>query len=217
MRNTILVLGFALASVNAFAGSITFSGSFGPTTNPFTTITNLSAFDPALGTLTSITFSISGQSSGTIAVTNNSSASSNYDVTINANLRFQDPSNNILVSVLPFFEDPSFAVGAGATRSDSGTSGSSTNAATIFSGFTPYVGTAHSPGTLAFSVRGSGSFGADGATPVSVTATTAGVGTDSVTYNFTAPSSTPEPATITLFGSALVGLGFLARKRSKKA
>jgi hypothetical protein len=37
-----------------------------------------------------------------------------------------------------------------------------------------------------------------------------------VTYNFTAASTTPEPATMTLFGSALLGLGFFARQRIKK-
>jgi hypothetical protein len=30
-------------------------------------------------------------------------------------------------------------------------------------------------------------------------------------------SATPEPATMTLFGSALLGIGFIARKRSKKS
>jgi hypothetical protein len=37
-----------------------------------------------------------------------------------------------------------------------------------------------------------------------------------VIYNYTAPSSTPEPATMTLFGSALLGIGFFARKRVKQ-
>jgi hypothetical protein len=51
-----------------------------------------------------------------------------------------------------------------------------------------------------------------------LTATQATVtnGTYKIIYNYTAPSSTPEPATMTLFGSALLGIGFFARKRFKK-
>jgi hypothetical protein len=39
-----------------------------------------------------------------------------------------------------------------------------------------------------------------------------------VVYTYTpAPPPAPEPATVTLFGSALLGVGFLARKRNRKA
>ena len=50
-----------------------------------------------------------------------------------------------------------------------------------------------------------------------------GDGSFNVTHNqgeITGPQSlttTPEPATMTLFGSALLGIGFFARKRSKKS
>jgi hypothetical protein len=48
--------------------------------------------------------------------------------------------------------------------------------------------------------------------------TTVSGATYTVVYNFTAPTtSTPEPATMTLFGSALLGIGFFARKRIKKS
>jgi hypothetical protein len=36
-----------------------------------------------------------------------------------------------------------------------------------------------------------------------------------VIYNYSLPSSTPEPATMVLFGSALVGLGFIRRRQKK--
>jgi LPXTG-motif cell wall-anchored protein len=41
--------------------------------------------------------------------------------------------------------------------------------------------------------------------------------TYTVIYNYTIPQTgSPEPATMTLFGSALLGIGFFARKRFVK-
>jgi hypothetical protein len=55
---------------------------------------------------------------------------------------------------------------------------------------------------------GGGNLGAAQTTNASAVAT--------VIYNYTIPTGTPEPATMTLFGSALLGIGFFARKRIKK-
>lgn len=45
---------------------------------------------------------------------------------------------------------------------------------------------------------------------------TTGAAVATVIYNYTS-APTPEPATMTLFGSALLGIGFFARKRAKKS
>jgi hypothetical protein len=65
-------------------------------------------------------------------------------------------------------------------------------------------------GAYSFSGGGSG-----GSANVTVSYNTALSETATLTYNYTV-SSTPEPATMTLFGSALLGIGFFARKRLKK-
>ena len=41
-------------------------------------------------------------------------------------------------------------------------------------------------------------------------------GTVTITYNYTVPSTTPEPASMLLLGSALVGMGLLGRKKIRK-
>jgi hypothetical protein len=48
-----------------------------------------------------------------------------------------------------------------------------------------------------------------------VSQVTKATGTATVVYNYTVPSATPEPTTMVLFGSALVGLGFI-RKRVRQ-
>jgi len=41
-------------------------------------------------------------------------------------------------------------------------------------------------------------------------------GTETVTYNYTIPSGTPEPTTMILFGSGLIGLGLLRKRTAAK-
>jgi hypothetical protein len=203
------------ASISSFAANVSFTGSFGPTTTTFQTNTPLSKFDPALGTLTSIMFSITGTSNGSVAVTNTSGFDDFYNVNIATTLRLRTPANVILTQVVPTFNDPSFFVANNTTGTDSGFSPPLTNSSTITSGFAAYIGPSGAPGTVNFNVFGTGASTASGATPNSVSSTTSAFGTDSITYNYTAPTGTPEPATMGLLGSALLGLGFL-KFRTKK-
>ncbi len=152
-----------------------------------------------------------------VGVTNTSNASGVYDVTIKATLSMLDPSNTQLLVINPVFDDSSFSVDAGQTRTDSGSSPTLYSSKTVSTGFAPYIGSAGNPGVVNFTIKGIGTFGVSGNNSASVTATDLGVGTESVTYNYSTPSSTtPEPGTTTLLGSALVGIGLLARKRFKK-
>ena len=201
------------ASVSSFAASVTYSSNFGPTTTTFLAATPLSQFDPALGTLTSITFGITGTSTGSVTVTNSSGFDDFYNVNISTTSKMRTPLNVILTQVVPVFNDPAFAVANMTTGTDSGISSPLSNSSTITSGFAPYIGT----GTVAFNVFGSGSSTASGATPNTVTSTTSAKGNDSIIYNYIpTPTGTPEPATMGLLGSALVGLGLL-KFRSKKS
>jgi len=55
-----------------------------------------------------------------------------------------------------------------------------------------------------------------GALNLTIVATTTYSAQAEVTYEYTVPSGTPEPGTMVLLGSALVGLGVI-RKRSRRA
>jgi hypothetical protein len=202
----VLVLSLLLACAPAFADSITYSASFGPTTTSFSTPIMLPQFNPSMGTLTSITFTLDGQTAGSAQVTNNSGATGSYQVTISSNLKLLDPSNNTLISVTPSFNQ-TLSIANGDSATATGTSPVDTGSTTITSGFGPYVGL----GDVSFTVLGEGIGGVLGPSPFTVDSITKGEGTITVTYNTS--SVVPEPATLALFGSGLLALGLLYQRR----
>jgi hypothetical protein len=71
--------------------------------------------------------------------------------------------------------------------------------------------------TLSGGTKNTSTFSGDGGN-FQVTQVTTAKFQAEVDYTYTPASpSTPEPATMTLFGSALLGIGFMARKRVKKS
>ena len=86
---------------------------------------------------------------------------------------------------------------------------------------TAYSGNMNAPGTTSASDT-DGTLNADAGSPFTVAVSSAVVsgamqtssGDLIVSYNYTVNSATPEPATLGLVGSALLGLGLLVRKRS---
>lgn len=100
-----------------------------------------------------------------------------------------------------------------ATTSFSGLSAAAVSAASL----TPYEGTGTITPTFSASgqiLSASGAGGAGSAGNLFFGGTGAIGGTFTVTYNYTpAMTTTPEPATFSLIGFALLGLGVVARKR----
>jgi hypothetical protein len=221
------------ASADSIAGTCGTAGPGGTELGPAGTTTTSGAisctgFNTSLGTLTSITLTLSGailNQSGdvsTITITNNNVTAQSGKGTTTSDFLL-DPSSSLTGFTLPqvgansalfetFATTGTQTVGASSTTvfhvSGSGTTGllTDSNAAT----FAHYEGA-----NFAFvydtmtSITSTFTGGA-----VTVGQATFVTGNAAVTYNFTdaIPSSTPEPTTMVLFGSALVGLGLL-RKR----
>src|SRR5579875_2319775 len=213
MKNRRLILALVssllLACAPAFANSISYSASF-PTTTSFSIPISLPQFNPSMGTLTSITFTFDGQTTGSATVTNNSGATGSYQVSISSNLKLLDPTNNTLISITPSFNQ-TLNIANGDSGTATGTSPVDTGSTTITSGFSPYAGL----GDESFTVSGEGIGGVAGPSPFTVDSITKGEGTITITYNTS--MVVPEPATVALFGRGLLALGLLYQRRREQS
>ena len=203
----------AISSVSSFAATVSYSSTFPSTMTDFSSPIAIQQFSAALGTLTSLSITLAGNATGTGTLTNNNSASKAYTVNLSNDLTLTDPLSNSLAEILPLFS-ASISVAAHGTGSASGTGTATvTNAYSDASTLLEFTG----PGSLNATITGEGASGFSGASNTSFSATTSSGGTVTIVYTYTVPvvTGTPEPATMGLLGSALLGIGFL--KFRKKA
>jgi hypothetical protein len=232
----LLVAGFATA------GTITYSVSYGPATTDYSNTFTLSDFNPALGTLTGAVLTLEAIETVSSLVVANTSAIEEDSFTIGATSQITSSANTAnaadLVGVVTdnLFTSPSMSLGPGTGTGAVGACANNTPLATCSSvAFTTGLGDdeskVHAVAAANLCDYVTGSCGATGT--FQITATTkaftnfSGGGGNikltqstnaqliaSITYTYNPPSSTPEPATMFLMGSALVGVGLL-RKRIK--
>jgi hypothetical protein len=227
----------ALAASSMFAGTFT-SGPItaGPTTfnygngSPQPTVPlTFAQLNLCSGcTLTSIEFDYSVLLNTNYSVTNTSGSSAHYSVNTAADVQLENSTSTVAFNEVFPSHTTNLTIAGGATST--GTDSATSSATSIFNGSGALVsynggGTVSNPINVSLFL-GSGNITLDaignftgGIGGTSFTGTVGGTGTEtaSIIYTYNTPSSTPEPATMTLFGSALLGIGFFARKRTKKS
>jgi hypothetical protein len=174
--------------------------------------------------LQDVVVTITGSINGTITLTNNTQVPNTYNG--------KTLSDFFLQAALPGFAG--LGVGdANAFFTASFTTGDQSIAANSSTSFGPFESSTKTTGPQTnsdsstfgtYTGEGNFSFTVDTLTGLLVsggggggggTNSTSGVANATVTYDYVIPSGTPEPATMLLFGSGLLGLGIL-RKRAKR-
>jgi hypothetical protein len=212
---TLSCMSLAFAASSMFGATITYTSSpSGSITAPG--VFAFSEFNPTIGTLTSISVTLTATVNTTLTVFNptggplafttatvnvpfaltytGGSGSYNFAGTATDNVGATVPSLMSFTETLPGTSTTTFSI----------------------TPFTGYVGTSLTP-PFTLASGGPATVSASGAQGLLYGGSGTGSLVASITYTYTPTTTTPEPAAMTLFGSALLGIGFFARKRIKKS
>jgi hypothetical protein len=193
------------------AATITQTVSFGPAATAWSHTFSFNGFNPALGTLTKVTDTITETLSGTVTVTNGGSSSATFSAFLTNTAK--KVFSGLTVSTLNVSNTVSGTLAPGASSGVLPMSGTVTSTGTTTSGLAGFLGatvsaTATDKGSLTLNSdtgNATASFSDDGEV------------TDKLVYTFTPTVvTTPEPQALGILGGALVLLGLVRLRRRSR-
>ena len=214
----------ALAAGAVMGNQVTynFSPVVAQTTTNFTANIGVNKFDPALGTLTGIQFTLTGTVLGTVKFESQDAAPSTISSNLSATITLTRPDNSTIAVVLPTVSAVTSLTAYDGTLDFNGTSGRTFANVTNTLSSTPAVMSSNADlalfqgiGSIVLPVTASASSSAAGAGNLFTSFTTTAGADGSVTY-FYNTTSTPEPSTtILMLSSGLVLFPIIRRKLRK--
>ena len=193
-----VVIGAALSAGLVFVGmsnagvvsqALDYGPGLSPVTNPFTQAMNFNQFQSSLGALTSVTVQIGDTSSGSVQVTNNSTRSSDYSISLGEQLALKDPSSTILASFLDQSSPSSATIASGNSDTINTTATGSSPVDTLTSNLSQFIGS----GQIGLLLSGSGVALVSGATPYSASTNSTSDGVVTLDYNYSSAIAAPLP------------------------
>lgn len=218
------VLAIVAAATPARADSETFTDSVSIQPTNFTASVSIPRFDPSLGTLTSIDFTLMGTVLGTAKFESEDAAPSTVITNLQATIKLERPDLSTVTVVLPTVTTSTSVTAFDGVVDFGGTSGRTftgqTSSATssissppplsdllLFTGLTNIVLPVLATGTSTGS--GNGNLDLSFRTNASAVVT--------VTYNYTPLRAVPEPSSFALIGLGGAGLALIRLRRSRRA
>ena len=222
IRATAVAVAVAALAAPATAATISFSDSIALTTTNWSDSFDIQRFDPLLGTLTSITFQLSGTVTGNIRAESMDNAPSTVSTNLQATITLTRPDTTVLAVVLPVASFINSFTAFDGTVDFGGTSGVTQLGATATSATTTVSPPPVSDlalftgiGSILLPAHANGSSNASGSGNLITQFQTNAEASVTVTYTYTtATIEVPEPASLALFGAGLLGLGLVRRRRA---
>lgn len=214
----LMAVALILTGSHAFGQStITQTGTFTNLADPVDQSLSFNQFNPALGTLTSVTINLTNVFvTGTASVTNNGAASHNYIISLAGEYDITDSlGNNVdVLLTTPTYPSGSLApTNTFTTPSETNATAGSGTVVITGAGLTPYIGL----GTTGTEVNLTSSNGVTvtGSAPYSTMESSLGSGDYSLVYTYT-PVPEPSKTAAWMLGLAmcvLVGRNYFQRRR----